>query len=67
MKHSSSHHQQLLTSFNTFKIDDNSVQNKQIKKNLLTVFILKFKFFKLQSREPVAMETDMIASDTYRL
>lgn len=40
MKHSSSRHQQLLTSFNTFKIDDNSVQNKQIKKNLLTVFIL---------------------------
>lgn len=35
MKHSSSRHQQLLTSFNTFKIDDNSVQNKQIKKQFL--------------------------------
>lgn len=39
MKQTSSRHQQLLTSFNTFKIDDHSVQNEQIKKNLLTVLI----------------------------
>lgn len=58
MKESSSRQQQLLTSFNTFLTDDHSVQNEQIK---------KVKFFKVKSREPVAMETDMIASDTYRL
>lgn len=41
MKESSSRQQQLLTSFNTFLTDDHSVQNEQIKKNLLTVFFLK--------------------------
>lgn len=40
MKESSSRQQQLLTSFNTFLTDDHSVQNEQIKKNLLTVFFL---------------------------
>lgn len=41
MKESSSCQQQLSTSFNTFTTDDHSVQNEQIKKNLLTVFFFK--------------------------